>query len=270
MTPVNDFYITADGKSLITMDPYNLLTCYDTVTAQVRWSVQGAGTDAQTYGTAKGMMVPCPSKNSLIILYNDYITAYDLTTGEARWSYQDTGSSELYLFLSADESKLAYLHTDYHDTLVDADYCLGILDTATGQLQQAILVAANAPVFGTYFTMSTNDEPAVNGTFSENGLLFAGSYTRSVSGGGYEQVYFVADLASGTCRTVHIGAPVQYITAVETVAMKFIADDTQLLTVRRCEDALAALTLLNLDVTRDALLWEVTSPQVEETFYFSN
>ena len=270
MTPVNDFYITADGKSLITMDPYNLLTCYDTVTAQVRWSVQGVGTDAQTYGTAKGMMVPCPSKNSLIILYNDYITAYDLTTGEARWSYQDTGSSELYLFLSADESKLAYLHTDYHDNFVDADYYLGILDTATGQLQQAVQIAANAPIFGTYFTMSTNDEPAVNGTFSENGLLFAGSYTRSVSDGGYEQVYFVADLAAGTCRTVHIGAPVQYITAVETVAMKFIADDTQLLTVRRCEDALAALTLLNLDVTRDALLWEVTSPQVEETFYFSN
>lgn len=270
MTPVNDYYITADGKSLITMDPYNLLTCYDTVTAQVRWSTQGAGTSAETYGTSKGMMIPCPSKNSLIVFYNDYITAYDLSTGEARWSYQDTGSSELYLFLAEDESKLAYLHTDYHDNFADADYYLGILDTATGQLQQAILVAPNAPIFGTYFTMSTNDDPAVNGTFSTNGTLFAGSYARSIPDGGYEQVYFVADLTAGTCRTVHTGAPVQYITALETVAMKFIADDSRLLTVRRSEDALAALTLMNLDVTRDALLWEVTSPQVEDTFYFSN
>ena len=270
LTPVDDFYITADGKSLITMDPYNLLTCYDTVTAQVRWSTQGAGTNAETYGTAKGTMLPCPSKNSLIVFYNDSITAHDLSTGEARWSYQDTGSSELYLFLSKDESKLAYLHTDYRDNLADADYYLGILDTATGQLQQAILVASNAPIFGTYFTMSTSDVPAVNGTFSANGALFGGSYARSIPEGGYEQVYFIADLAAGTCRTVHTGAPVQYITALETVAMKFIADDTRLLTVRRSEDRLAALTLMNLDVTGDTLLWEVTSPQVEDAFYFSN
>lgn len=270
MTPVEDFYITPDGGSLITMDPFNLLTCYDTVTAQVLWSTQGAGTSEETYGTVQGMMIPCQSKNSLIVFYNDCIASYDLSTGEVLWSYQDTGSAELYLFLSEDESKLAYLHTEYHDDLSNADYYLAILDTATGQLQQAILIASDAPIFGTYFNMSTTSDPAANGAFSADGTLFAGCYVRSGAEDSYEQIYFIADLAAGTCRTVHTVAPLKYITASEIVNMKFTSDDSRLLTVRWAKDELAALTLMNLDVTQDALLWEVTSPQVEDSFHFSN
>lgn len=268
MTPIEDYYVNQDGTKVITMDPYNLLCCYDTRTAQLLWSTHDH-TGAAFYSAVElGRLFPCEAHNAVVAYYSGSFTAYDISTGSVLWTQTDSGAVDEYQFISDDGERLVYCRQFIQPDLSSVDYDLILLDLATGEILNQIPVTDGVSMFGAGFIVASGQASAA-GAFSADGSQFAGLYFLEREDEGYDPIYFLADLDSGSCETIFVDEPCRYYSLYDVAFLSMSGDGTTLLVGRRPEDTDVAIALTQLSLQTGEVLWQSQAP-AEESGYFSS
>jgi len=271
-TPVKDFSVSEDGSRLTTIDEYNVVNCYDTVTAEKLWTYQ---ISTAVYGTNMKLHA-YPQANAVIACGGTKIAAFSYETGIPLWIHDAKNSMVAYVCLQ--NNTLAYLGTDYetYDTENSQDKSIFqyvFLNMETCEVKNIVQVAEGP------WLSSDESLPHVvfpdqasytgrNGAFSHDGSLFAGSYFMETSNNTYNLCYFAIDVASGEIVIRHEENVGQYYSSHAAVRMGFTNDDSGLLVIRRHPESRRAGMVDLWDIHSNKLLWQTELPE-EEGAYFS-
>ena len=249
-TPVENFVICKEGSRLITIDPYNVLRCFDTVSQQQLWQAQ-ASSDAYMFG----------SDDRLLVQTRKWLVALDVETGVLLWettcTYQDTTLSLEYSSVDGDRWVVvgSYMSADYTQEY----YLLITVDPATGEtLWQQPLTQGQS-------LLDTDGYPYVQiqqiGAFSEDGRYFAGCWKQVKSSQEAWLHFYVADLVEQTWQEMY-SLPVESYSA-QVYRMAIDGDAVYVLRNAEKDDALAVLDAWSIQ--SKSLLWQMPC-QPEESF----
>lgn len=236
-TPVEDVAISADGSRVATVDVYGIVNCFDSKTAAVLWSKNGMADTALM--THEG--------SDLLILVGTKTEAVSFATGEVVWTYDATQTNYPWATLSQDETTLAFMRRDPDADQLKETYSLVLLDPKTGAVQNTISVAQGNTLLNaeSYPRMRFIDH---TGTFSPDNRYFVGGYSEEHYGDERLVHVYIADLKTGTSRTLYSQTAKAYTDEDQVWNVSFQAD--KVLIHRGAEDTLGFLDCYTLDGTQ--------------------
>ena len=243
-SPIEDFCINADGSLLITVDPYSVVTCFDTVTGEQVWTRQ----IEESYAYSSIQLCVCDAWDSVILQYNDTFFSLSQQTGEVLWTNAYAFYNERFV-LSDDGQYLACMV----DRGFEGRLSLAVISAETGVTRNVYPVIENAD------SLYLSDSDAYD--FSSDGTLFAGCFSTQQEDQSHQLIYFVTDLKTGKTEIVYTQS-VDMISSYNCIRMLRFADQDTTLTVIRDPYSGNALGIVEkLSIPEQKLLWRCDMPE---------
>ena len=250
-TPVSDFVICKEGSRLVTIDPYNVLRCFDTVSQTQLWQAQAAS-DARMF----------PFDDRLLIQTQHWLVALDVESGALLWEtnciYEGNTLSLEYSAVSSDRIIAigSYMDADYTKEY----FLLTTVDPLTGE------TLCQLPLTQGQSLLSADSYPYVQtqtiSAISQDERYFAGCWKQVLSSQEARLHFYVLDLQEMTWQEIYSLPVESYSTQVHRMA--FADNVLYILRSPVEEEAVAVLDAWNLD--SKVLLWQTPLQPEEETY----
>lgn len=244
-TAVKDFCIDSTGGLLTTADQFNTLTCFDTVTGEVRWRTE----IYQKYVYEEPQVYYCGRWDCVLFFNKEVIASVSQQTGELLWSMTPKYAQNEHLILEEQNGVFTFLLREYGTG--EIAYSLMLCSAKTGEVlgkihiitvQQALLEVR------CHFPESSQKDYRI-GDFSSDGRFYAGCYFTDDN----RIHYFLADTQELTCREICTGAASSMYDGV--VRIKFSNQEDLLFVIRNNPEKKGYLRIECIQLHDGAILW---------------
>lgn len=272
--PIEDFRVSADGSVLAAIDSYGTVNAFRTSGGEALWSAQ-LGEWGASYTDSGAAVCFCGPINAFLCRYRETLAACSAADGALLWETVVEGTGSSALFLTEDQSRLAYLERRYIPAGGSSEgsyaYSVVFLSTADGaEAGRCLIAAGSGDQAGIALPDGVDGAFGLRpGAFSEDGRTFAGCfYAGEPFQEGCTLYYYIADLEEGSCRIVYS----QYLEdtsyyAGRVLSLTFADGGASLLAARSDGEYYPSVTLEKIRLEDGTLLWRsVSTPS--ETGYF--
>ena len=263
-TPVTDFALSSDGKAVATIDPYGVVHCFDAKDGALLWRVTSPASDSLLSSYANRVFFR-KDDASVICVSQNAVSVYDCASGSLLWTKELSEGISNYLIFDAHLDSIAYIEKLYAQDYSSQSLELVVISCETGESTH------RAPIMQAQSTSNCEfagyDELSAGGTFSSDGKRFAGVFQEE--GDDSRTLHcFVADLEQGTAE-ICLSQPLQDSEYYrDIIAMTFReAENALLIAIQGGVDTVAA-TVMKVDLDRNRLLWETTTPAEATDIFF--
>lgn len=265
-TAVADFQLSGDGSRAVTIDGYGMVYCYDTFTGKALWANHIAAADETVKNRLENTRVFYIDDTQAVIgAYRGSLTAYSAETGSLLWSTNQNIENEQAIFLSPDQSMLAFVTTTSSNLfrLQESRFDLVFLSTATGEPLDTMTLLDGVNYFDYAFYSEFGRK---TGAFSEDSRYFVGMYTdrHDWEDGNDDRtlVYYIANLEQKSLLKIEEAGYEYPIT--ELIAQSW---NSLFVSFAKTPRSASAATIRGYDLKTGELIWETTTPEISDNYF---
>lgn len=253
-TAVQNFCINADGKLLTTVDQFNNLTCFDTVTGEQRWKTQVY----EKYLYEDALVFFCVRWDCVLFFTKEVIAAVNQQTGELLWIMKPKYAASDMIFLRGEDGVFAYFCQEWSN--IETSYILVLCSARTGEEvgRIPIVTVPGSLLESSVWMPRGNDGKHWPGAFSTDGRYFAGCYLTKDK----RIYYYLVDTLEMTCREIASEASASAYDKVCRIL--FAGEDDSLVVIRQHPEKSDHLCIERVQLLDGAILW---TQEVEGNVY---
>lgn len=243
---IKDFCVDATGKLLTTADQFNTLTCFDTVTGEVRWRTE----TYQKYVYEEPRVYYCERLDCVLFFNKEVIASVSQQTGELLWSMTPRYAQNQHMVLEERNGVFAFLLMEYQGK--KCAYSLMLCSAETGEeLGKIPIITVEEGFLEVKCSFpGSNQKTHLTGDFSADGRFYAGCYFTQDN----RIHYFLADTQKLTCREICTADASGMYDKVALI--QFADQDKSLLVIRDDPQKDDHLRVERIQVHDGALLWK--------------